>query len=279
MQQWHERGYFDDNLMMKRTTIDSNFMRLSEIKRRALGERIFLSPLSNIAPPPVLGHLAPGLNPLLQRTGIVDSIRQPSPQQYVRSNISDSLMNVGSTATGSASPSSSFGGNVGRGPISPDPLAVGSRLQRLASDVHLNGRISSAGSYSSDGSPALAQAARNVINETLQPNRSSSLDTQSSIPWQYPQQGGAQVWNGSSDISQFAQQGRHEQFVGSSFGHPAFVPEPSSYAMSSGTTPIDPFLSTSVPTNRFYGQTEQFDIVNHDIQGGNDFTHTVFGRC
>ncbi|KAF8610261.1 hypothetical protein BDV93DRAFT_517414 [Ceratobasidium sp. AG-I] len=58
MQQWLEGGYFSDDLLIKRTSIDSEFEPLREVRRRApplrpgeLHVKMFLSPLAPRAPP------------------------------------------------------------------------------------------------------------------------------------------------------------------------------------------------------------------------------------
>lgn len=189
--------------MMKRTTIDSEFIPVAEIKRRAQGERIFLCPLGDPAPPPGLLRQVPppGLNAFVNRNAI-DSPSQPSPQGAIRSSTLDSYL----TGVQSASPVSSFGGGLARPSISPDPMAVGSRLAnaRFAADLPLSGRVS-AGSYSSTGSPAVPQAIRSVFNDVRQPTRQSSFESPqygnnvlANVPWQTPHMNGS-GWNGVSD--------------------------------------------------------------------------------
>lgn len=197
MQSWHDQHYFTDDLMMKRTTIDIDFMPLGEIKRRAQGERVFLCPLVDALPPPGLRQTGPpGLNTMMHR---IDSPSQPSPQAYGRSSTLDSYL-----AGVQASPGSSFsGGGLTRPSISPDPLAVGSRLPtaRFPPDAPLSGRVS-AGSYSSTGSPAMPQAMRNVFSDGLQPVRQPSFESPqygntvlANVPWQTPNMNGS-GWDG-----------------------------------------------------------------------------------
>ena len=237
MQVWSDQGYFTDNLLMKRTHIDTEFTPLTDIKRRAQGERVFLSSLMDQVPPPGLDHPLPAhaFNPLLQRTGIVDPPRQSSPQSYGRSNALDSLIANGSV---SGSPSSSLGGSFARGPISPEPIAIGSRFQRF--DAVLNGRVSAAGSYSSGDSPAIPHATRQTYNEPPAPNRTSSMEGPGSgnVPWQLADGNVMQGWSGMQDGPHL---GRFDG-VPSSFGHPQFMRDSAPYLANANAffSPQDP---------------------------------------
>ncbi|KAI5124605.1 hypothetical protein M0805_004215 [Coniferiporia weirii] len=274
MQFWHDQNYFfTDGLMMKRTHIDAEFMPLAEIKRRAQGERIFLSPIIDVVPPPPgLGHISsgPGLNPVFHRRNALDSPRQPTPQNYIRSSTLDSHLNTSSTASGS--PSSSYGGNFGRPSISPDHIAVGNRLpnQRFAADISSNGRLST-GSFSSNSSPAMPHAARHVYNDSIQPNRSSSYDAQTSVPWQTPQNGDIRAWGGPSEATQKQNQmGRLEPLVGvSPGGHSTFMREPP-YTAPMGHAPVDPFVLPPDPMHRLYEQPEHPDFLGRNLAQRND---------
>lgn len=197
MQAWFEGGFFTDDLKMKRTDIDTGFMTLTDIKRRARGERIFLSV---IAGPPLL---PPGLgvSSLLQRTGVLDeldaldALRHPAPLAYNRNDTLDTNFGLGPLTSASASPSSSFGGNFGRGSISPDHVALATRgpNYRFGSDMPHNGRIS-ANSFSSNGSPAIPPAARHPMNDGLQhATPQAGYSQQPTSPWSSNQING---WNG-----------------------------------------------------------------------------------
>ncbi|KAH8120423.1 hypothetical protein DFH11DRAFT_1757206 [Phellopilus nigrolimitatus] len=268
MQTWHEQHYFTDNLMMKRVTIDTEFMPLADIKRRAQGERVFLSPINDVLPPPGLVRIPAAGPTLLHRLGVVDSSRQPSPQTYGRNNNVDAYINANSTA--SASPSSSFGGNFTRPPISPDPIAVGSRLpnQRFANEMPLNGRTSANG-YSSNSSPAMPQAVRHVYNDGIQSSRSSSFDAQGTnlpnMPWQTLQNNGIQGWNGPPEVSQLGQLGR----LDTPNSHSPFMREPS-YIAPVGPPSADPFTPSSGPPHRFFEQSEQSELLGQIIAQRDD---------
>ncbi|KAL5534141.1 hypothetical protein ACEPAG_602 [Sanghuangporus baumii] len=258
MQLWNDQGYFSDNLLMKRIHMDTEFAPLTDIKRRAQGERVFLSPLIDALPPPGLSHPvpAPAFNPILQRTGLVDPQRQSSPQSYGHNNALDSF-NVNGSITGS--PSSSFGGSFARGPISPDPMAIGSRFQRF--DTVLNGRVSAAGSYSSSGSPAMPQAVRQTFNDAPQPNRTSSVDVPANVPWQLSNGNVAPGWNGPPDVSQL---GRFDAMP-PSFRHAQFGQDPSWNAVPTGPNSVDHFFAPPGPSHRFYEQPEPLGTAFRQI--------------
>lgn len=94
MQQWLEGGYFNDDLLIKRTTIDSDFEPLRDVRRRAPplrpGEvhiQMFLSPLAPRAPPNLPppqaslleSHTPPNPSPRLAHlmTGTLNSTHGP----------------------------------------------------------------------------------------------------------------------------------------------------------------------------------------------------------
>lgn len=251
MQQWHEAHYFTDDLMMRRTTIDSDFMPLIEIKRRAQGERIFVSPLSDVLAPPGLSRLpsGPGLNPILQRSSVMDSPRQPSPQAFGR-NILDSWN--GGSATGSASPSSSYGGNFSHGPVLPDPVAVGSRLasQRFVSDVPLSGRIS-AGSYSSNDTSNLPHTMRHGFNDPIQQSR-VGFNSRPNIPWQTSANNDIQGWNGLSEPT-------HPQIIHDGFGGVNANQAPFIQDIPYVTPAVQNISDPYMPPNNFYDQSNHLD--------------------
>lgn len=284
MQAWHDQQYFADELMMKRTTIDTDFMSLADIKRRAQGNRIFLSPLADIAPPPGLARQvhapAPGFNSLYHRSETLDSPSQPAPLSYVRSSTLDSYLASNSGA--SASPSSSLGGNFSRLSMSPDPMTVGSRLtnhpnQRFAADMPVNGRIS-AGSYSSNGSPALPHTSRIAFNEIPQLNRTASFDVQNvnnpvlaNIPWQTPQMNNGQGWNGSFDAPVQQNLVGTTEFTGNQLGgYPPYGGDPAYAGL--GQPPVQDFSHLAGP--RFVDQTVPVDTSGKNLLQQNEMNHT-----
>ena len=58
MQSWYDQQYFPDDLSMKRINIDNAWMTVADIRRRAAGEQIFLSPLRDVSSPPGLPRTA-----------------------------------------------------------------------------------------------------------------------------------------------------------------------------------------------------------------------------
>ncbi|EEB88143.1 hypothetical protein MPER_14184, partial [Moniliophthora perniciosa FA553] len=51
MQKWNDDGYFTPDLLMKRTTIDTEWISVAELARRTGGGKIFLSPIAPPMPP------------------------------------------------------------------------------------------------------------------------------------------------------------------------------------------------------------------------------------
>lgn len=241
MQAWYEGGFFTDDLKMKRTNTDAEFITLTDIKRRARGSRIFLSPLAD---PPML---PPGLgvNSLLQRTGVLDSLRHPAPLAYNRNDTLDTNFGLGSLASSSASPSSSFGGNFGRTSISPDHVALGNRglNYRYGSDIPHNGRVS-ASSFSSNGSPAVPPAARHQASEGYQrPDQHSGFGQQPTSPWS------ATHVNGWNEPIGYAQ-GNLAQFDSGAPGMQASLAREPSYHSAWGV-PVESFGQRN-PVNGYY---------------------------
>lgn len=125
MQKWHDDGYFTSDLLMKRTSLDTEWTAVGILARQSTGDKLFLSP-----PVPTL---PPGL--LRQNEGLQQGIPlppdqnfagpyQPSPTRNLRSATLDSF--IGSGSNPSDSPASSFGGGrFSNG--SPDPSAFGGR--------------------------------------------------------------------------------------------------------------------------------------------------------
>ena len=111
MQTWHDQGYFTPDLLMKRTQLDTEWISVGELVRRASGPKIFLSPIMVPAPPGPPG--------LIRRLENLDDPRlhqhdsspfgvphQPVPIRSLRTPTLDSYINGKSQ---SASPSSSAG--------------------------------------------------------------------------------------------------------------------------------------------------------------------------
>ncbi|KAL0950663.1 hypothetical protein HGRIS_007448 [Hohenbuehelia grisea] len=132
MQKWYDDGYFAADLLMKRTNIDVEWLRVDDLARRAAGDKIFLSLPVEALPPPGLSRRTEsplsglGISPSMSLNGPY----QPSPIRTLRAATLDSY--IGNTSSSaSASPSSSFGaGRFGNG--SPDPVAFGGRAAAYA---------------------------------------------------------------------------------------------------------------------------------------------------
>ncbi|TRM62398.1 hypothetical protein BD626DRAFT_499090 [Schizophyllum amplum] len=131
MQKWFEGGYFTDDLLMKRTNYDMDWISVEDLKRRAAGDKIFMSHINPPAPPPGISrHDSPMAVP--DSTSFSNSPFQPAPVRQLRTGTLDSY--IGSGSTPSDSPSSSLGARFGNG--SPDPAAFGGRAG-LAGDASI----------------------------------------------------------------------------------------------------------------------------------------------
>ena len=110
MQAWHDQGYFAQDLPMRRTQIDTEWISVGELTQRATGPKIFLSQIITPVPPgpPGLTRRLENLNdPLLQRdSSPFGAPHQPVPIRSLRTSTLDSYINGNSQ---SASPSSSAG--------------------------------------------------------------------------------------------------------------------------------------------------------------------------
>ncbi|KAH9927459.1 uncharacterized protein BXZ73DRAFT_90731 [Epithele typhae] len=110
MQGWHEQGYFQPALLMKRTHLDAEFTPMGELLRRAAGQPVFLSPLVHEISPPGLTRPIETVVDRAIPERLQHSPYQPVPTRSLRSSTLDSYLQNGSAA--SESPSSSFGGRL-----------------------------------------------------------------------------------------------------------------------------------------------------------------------
>ena len=261
MQSWHEQGYFTDDLRMKRTLVDADFMTLADIKRRSQGEKIFLSPLAELVSPP-------GLSRLLPRHGqLLDSPRQPIPQPFGRHATLDSYLANASTA--SASPVSSFGGSFVGQSVSPDPLAVGGRFvaQTVFGESPRVDRVNH-GVFPTDGSPSMSQLNSRVMYADGPIVRSSSYDIHHNgngqnqgVPWSASLVNGAPSWE-----SQHA-----------ALNNPMSHPQEGHFASSLGHIQNDPFLTPGGQPQGIYDPSRgPFEFHDRFIPqpDNNDFLHS-----
>lgn len=121
MQKWFDEGYFDADLLMKRTHIDADWITVGTLERRAAGGKIFLSQISN-GPPGLAIHTdSPKSYSPVHEQNMFNGY-QPVPTRNLRNTL-DSYMNGPSPTE---SPSSSLGGGrFGNG--SPDASTFGGR--------------------------------------------------------------------------------------------------------------------------------------------------------
>ena len=111
MQSWHDQGYFTPDLLMKRTQIDADWISVRDLSQRAVGPKIFLSPVVAPVPPgpPGLTRRPDNLSDQLlnqREPSPFSAPHQPVPIRSLRTSALDSYINGNSQ---SASPSSSAG--------------------------------------------------------------------------------------------------------------------------------------------------------------------------
>ena len=124
MQRWYNEGYFQANLLMKRTHLDTDWTPVGELARRVgEGQPVFLSPLVHNVTPPGLSRPPENVVDRAVPERNQHSPYQPVPMRSVRSSTLDSYLQNGSSAPDS--PSSSFGGRFVNG--SPDPAVFENR--------------------------------------------------------------------------------------------------------------------------------------------------------
>lgn len=181
MQIWHDQMYFTDDLRMKRVQLDSDWMTVAEIKRRALGDQIFMSPLSELLPPPGLSRQPDG-SPFSQQNIFPHLNIEPSLnsniQQIPQGLNADPYLNGVSTRSDSPSSLSASGFSRNSFPISNTGLAntgLGSRI--LNSDMSFTGR---SGSFSRSDSPAASLIARQTYNDSPDSALGRAVDGQQS---------------------------------------------------------------------------------------------------
>ncbi|KAF9229531.1 hypothetical protein BS17DRAFT_743706 [Gyrodon lividus] len=139
MQKWFDEGYFTPDLLMKRTHIDTDWIAVGILERRASGGKIFLSQLPISTGPPGLAirtESPQSYSPVHEQSAF--SGYQPVPTRTLRTATLDSYVN-GASPSESPSPSLS-GGRFGNG--SPDPSAFGGRAggNLYSSDPSFGGR-------------------------------------------------------------------------------------------------------------------------------------------
>ncbi|KAH7929382.1 hypothetical protein BV22DRAFT_1057157 [Leucogyrophana mollusca] len=177
MQKWFDEGYFTPDLLMKRTHLETDWIPVGELERRAGGGKIFLSQPPASTGPPGLAHLQPFGHPHEQTFNGY----QPVPTRTLRTTTLDSYLS--STSNPSDSPASSFGGGrFGNG--SPDASVFAGRTNPYLGDPNFGGRGFNGGRVPFNEP---AHDSRATFNG-LAPGRTSSIDnlgsyTTSGSPW------------------------------------------------------------------------------------------------
>ncbi|KAG9102809.1 hypothetical protein FRC06_001073 [Ceratobasidium sp. 370] len=136
--QWFESGYFNDELLIKRTAIDPDFEPLRDIRRRAAPARpgetypqIFLSPLAPRAPPnlpPPQSHLLgnnPPLNPSPRLAHLMTGVGDPSNHGPMSAGVSGSPL-AHSPALSAAARSTTLDSYLSPSPNSSEGPVAGS---------------------------------------------------------------------------------------------------------------------------------------------------------
>ena len=163
MQIWHDQQYFTDDLRMKRVHIDHDWMTVAEIKRRALGDRIFLSALNDVLSPPGLSRQPDIPSPFVQsnvfQRNNLEPVSNLATQQSSQSPSMDQYLN--GISTRSDSPSSLSTGGFSRQSFPINGSGFGSRA--VSSDIAFSGR---SGSFPRSDSPAASLIARRTFNDS-----------------------------------------------------------------------------------------------------------------
>lgn len=130
MQKWFEEGYFAPDLLMKRTTMDTEWTTVGDLAVRANGEKLFLSHFNSL-PPGLSRRMDPPFESIAPQAGgmngahMSQSPYQPIPTRSMHPSFD--TFYVPETAA-SNSPSSSFGAARFVND-SPDPMAfAGGRM-------------------------------------------------------------------------------------------------------------------------------------------------------
>ncbi|KAJ3910413.1 hypothetical protein F5879DRAFT_929457 [Lentinula edodes] len=182
MQKWGDGGFFSDELLMKRTYIDNDWIPMGDLKRLVGStDKVFLTPIPLYGPPGLIRRTdSPfsNLNPNPNEGGYHNGPLQPSPVRTLRNSTLDSF-----SSNYSDSPTSSFGAAGRFGDGSPDPAAFGGRA---APQYVLPGEMGSRfNGYPGEASPALsgrsgfaapANDYRSPGFSNVTPGRANSLD-------------------------------------------------------------------------------------------------------
>ncbi|EGO02779.1 hypothetical protein SERLA73DRAFT_119817 [Serpula lacrymans var. lacrymans S7.3] len=185
MQKWHDEGYFTPNLLMKRTHLDTEWIPVGELARRAIGGKVFLSQPFNAVVPPGLSlrtesPLASSPSP--QDHNSLNGHYQPVPTRSLRTSTLDSYINAPSN-TSDSPPSSLGAARFSNG--SPDPSSFGGRggnMNMYSSESTFGGR----GFVANDGSPFSGGGRGAAFHETAMDSRSTYGNVMPGIPVRAP---------------------------------------------------------------------------------------------
>ncbi|KAJ3983366.1 hypothetical protein F5890DRAFT_1442875 [Lentinula detonsa] len=186
MQKWCDGGFFSDELLMKRTYIDNDWVPMGELKRRVGStDKVFLTPIPLYGPPGLIRRTdSPFSN---TNEGVYhNGPFQPSPVRSLRNSTLDSL-----NSNYSDSSTSSFGAAGRFGDASPDPTAFGGRAApQFALAGEMGSRFNGYPLNTGEASPALSGRSGFAVPSNdyrspgfgnVNPGRANSLDVNTNI--------------------------------------------------------------------------------------------------
>ncbi|KAE9409327.1 hypothetical protein BT96DRAFT_962438 [Gymnopus androsaceus JB14] len=258
MQKWSDEGYFTDNLLMKRTTFDTEWTPVGELKRRAgNNSKVFLTPIPAHAPPGLIRRTDSPFSYSNPNEAAVyhNGPFQPSPIRTLRSSTLDSF-----NSNYSDSPASSFGAPGGYNNSSPDPAAFGGRAAQFAMGGDMGNRLGGYPLNTGEASPALSGRSgfgvppndyRSPGFGNIAPGRGSSLDVNGGFgspagSWSTPAyDSGYGVGNSSHFVATPGTNGfqgsfgtpSHPSLGGMGFVEQQFPPSPSAHYTTQQTIP------------------------------------------
>ena len=162
MQKWFDGGFFSLDLPTKRTHIDSHWITVEDLLRRASDDKIFLSVPVPPAPPGLKRRTD---SPLQSYPGSTEQdayagLNHPSPIRTLRNPTLDSYVAAGSTS--SDSPSSFGNARFSNG--SPDSIGLGGRAANSSYYVgsSANGRVANPSNMVDTSAPFVVRSAKAI---------------------------------------------------------------------------------------------------------------------
>ena len=165
MQKWFDGGFFSLDLPTKRTHLDSHWITVEDLLRRASDDKIFLSVPVPPAPPGLKRRTDSPLQSYPEQDAYV-GLNHPSPIRSLRNSTLDSYVTAGSNS--SDSPSSFGNARFSNG--SPDSIGLGGRAANPSYYVgpSANGRVANLSNVVDTSAPFVARRAT-LSDATLDP--------------------------------------------------------------------------------------------------------------